>query len=169
MYRIGPVDLTDADWAKMQGGYRVPYDPRPALERLESGNEIAAAWAELWEDLFHQGDVGEASYTAVPELVRVHRARGVADWNTYALVGTIELARDAERNPELPAWLEGSYRTAWAALERTALEELPAATDDSLVRSILGFLALAKGQRNHGRLLLEFTGDEIEEMIDTTK
>jgi hypothetical protein len=165
---VDQVDLTDAIWAKLQGGYRVPYDPRPALGRLEAGNEIPAAWAELWEELFQQGDVGEASYAAVPELVRVHRARGFADWNTYALVGTIELARDAERNPQLPAWLERSYQSAWDTLQRSAFEELPGATDDSLVRSILGFVALAKDQRNHGRLLLEFTSDEIEELIDTT-
>lgn len=57
----------------MEGGYRLPYDPRPALDRLATV-DVAAAWAELWQELYHQGDVGEASYAAVPELVRLHRA-----------------------------------------------------------------------------------------------
>jgi hypothetical protein len=63
------------------------------------------AWSELWQELFHQGDVGTASYAAVPHLLRVHVARDVPDWNTWVMVGAIELARDMRRNPALPDWL----------------------------------------------------------------
>jgi len=66
----------------------------------------AAAWDELWQQLHHQGGIGEVAYAAVPELVRVHRQRAAAEWNTYALVATIELARDADGNPPVPDWLE---------------------------------------------------------------
>ncbi len=50
------------------GGYGVPYDPEPALKRLSSSHEEAIS--ELWENLYHQGDVGLASYAAVPALVQ---------------------------------------------------------------------------------------------------
>ena len=42
---------------------------------------------------------GPASYAAVPHLLRVHRARNLADWNTYGIVGAIEQAGAVERNP----------------------------------------------------------------------
>jgi len=35
----------------------------------------------------------------VPHLVRIYRERRVLDWNTYAMVATIELARDSKKNP----------------------------------------------------------------------
>ena len=43
--------------------------------------------------------MGEATYAAVPHLVRIHRKGGIADWNTYAIVAIIELAREKGDNP----------------------------------------------------------------------
>jgi hypothetical protein len=40
------------------GGYRTAFDPRPALQNLESNVRVKEAWQELWEGLHHQGDVG---------------------------------------------------------------------------------------------------------------
>lgn len=71
----------------------MPFDPRAALQNLESNVHVKEAWHELWEELHHQGDVGEASYAAVPHLVRIYRERGAIDWNTYAIVAVTELAR----------------------------------------------------------------------------
>jgi hypothetical protein len=88
---------------------------------LERGDP--SAWEKLWQELHHQGDVGEA----VPELVRVHRMRGVPDWNTYALVATVEEARHSGRNPAVPDWLLPDYEAAWRVLETLALAEFPAA------------------------------------------
>jgi len=45
----------------------IPYDPQPALDRVAS--DRSAALDELWENLYHQGDVDSASYSAVPWLV----------------------------------------------------------------------------------------------------
>ena len=84
------MEFDDPQWDRLQGGYRIPYDPRNALRALEQGNGTEAAWQELWNELYHQGDVGEASYAAVPHLVRIHALRGVPDANTYALVALIE-------------------------------------------------------------------------------
>lgn len=83
----------------------MPFDPRPPLQKLESQQDTAATWKELWEELHHQGDVAEASYAAVPELVRIHRNGSAGDWNLYAIVASIELARTESQNPEVPDWL----------------------------------------------------------------
>ena len=156
--------LEDARWTQLKGGYRVPYDVRPALSRLESGRDTAAVWEELWQELYHQGDVGEASYAAIPHLVRIHRLLGSGDWNTYAIAATVELARSAERNPPLPDWLTKGYKLAWQELAETGLAEIRRATDPETVRSILSVLALWKGLEASGRLLVDFTEDELVEM-----
>jgi len=83
--------------------------PRDALRALEARPDTSSAWQELWAELRHQGDIGEASYVAVPHLVRIHAHRGVPDWNTYALVATIERCRLRGRNPAVPQKLRSAY------------------------------------------------------------
>jgi hypothetical protein len=34
------LDLSDKRWTKMEGGYRVPFDPRPLLKQLEQGKRV---------------------------------------------------------------------------------------------------------------------------------
>jgi hypothetical protein len=60
------LDLDDKRWEDLKGGYRIRFDPRPLLLKLESGTDSEVVWRELWGGLYHQGDVGEASYAAVP-------------------------------------------------------------------------------------------------------
>ena len=158
------MNLDDTRWAQLGGGYRVPTDVRPLISQLESGKDPAAAWTALWDELHHQGDVGEASYAAVPHLVRIHRQRGVVDWNTYAMVATIELARGRGGNPEVPSWLEDEYSRALAELAQIGLRELAEAEGEEAIRCILAILALWKGARTYGRLLSDFSEDEVLEL-----
>jgi hypothetical protein len=158
------LDFEDSRWPQFNAGYRVPVDLRPLLDDLESGEDVASAWDQLWQELYHQGDIGEGSFAAVPHLVRIHRKRGEVDWNTYALVATIELARGAGRNPDVPEWMRTDYENALQDLARIGLEELPRADDKESVRSILGVLAIVHGARIHGRILVEFTEDEVMEL-----
>jgi hypothetical protein len=159
------MDLADPQWPRLFGGYRVLYDPRSALRALELGEDSSAAWQELWNELHHQGDVGHASYAAVPHLVRIHAAHGVPDWNMYALVATIDNARRNGRNPDLPPYLRESYEAAWRRLSELGLRELATAEDPTLVLSIIAVLAIAKGQLTLGRLAIEFTEDERREIL----
>ena len=87
-------------------------DPRPLLKRLENESDTSQVWQELWDELHHQGDVGDASFAADPYLVRAYQRRGVVDWNTFAIVAVIELARKEGTNPDLPGWLEEGYFNA---------------------------------------------------------
>ena len=103
------LSLDDQRWSGLEGGYGTEFDPRPLLLRLEAGRDVDTVWQELWGELHHQGDVGQASYALVPHLVRIHRQRGSIDWNTYAIVATIELARGQGSNPAVPKWLEEDY------------------------------------------------------------
>ena len=127
------LSLDDNRWNNLTGGYRMKCDPRPLLAGLESAENKETAWHELWEELHHQGDVGEASYASVPHLVRIHRANGTVDWNTYAMVAIIELARGKGNNPEVPTWLEEDYLRAIRELAE--------------IGAALGVVAVAKGLR----------------------
>jgi hypothetical protein len=80
------------------------------------------------------------------------------DWNNYALIATIELAREKAGNPELPNEFQSSYDFARDQLVAIGLRELEAATDATLASSIVG--ATTSGLRALGRLAIDFT--EVE-------
>jgi hypothetical protein len=161
------LSFDDRRWEGLKAGYRISVDLRPLLRALEAGDDVESAWEGLWQELHHQGDVGEGSFVAVPHLVRIHRLRGVADWNTYAVVTTVELARSVRGNPDVPNWARESYDDALRELGRLGLADLPRAQDKEAVRSILGFLAVLHGCRTYGRLLSEFSEDEVLELEKT--
>lgn len=155
------LSLTDKRWTKLGGGYRTLFDPRPSLRSLESNVRVKEAWHELWGELHHQGDVGEASYAAVPQLVRIHGERKLDEWDTYALVAVIELARAKGKNPEVPDWLEEEYFSAIQDLAKLGLTEIMGAKDPEQIRVILSIVALAKGARTYARFLLDNSEEEI--------
>ena len=160
------LSFDDKCWTELKGGYGVPFDPRAALQKLESGVDVQSAWDELWQGLHHQGSVGEASYAAVPHLVRIHHQRAIVDWNTYAIVATIELARTQGKNPQLMDWLKQEYEKAIHELAQIGLTELSQAKGRETVQSILSVLAIWKGARTCGRVLVECSEDEIHELMN---
>src|SRR5690349_1334877 len=159
------LELADPRWSQLLGGRRVRYDPRNALGQLDSGGTVERSWAELWDGLHHQGDVDTAAYAAVPHLVRIHRRRDVPDWNTYALLGIIELVRHAQRNPAIPDWLEPAYHEAWREIIGLTLRDLARSEDPLLVQAALGVIALARGLNRTAEVLIEFTEAGLDEMV----
>ncbi|HUM11200.1 MAG TPA: hypothetical protein VLT82_09655 [Myxococcaceae bacterium] len=155
--------LDDPRWKTLEGGYRVPYDASVPLGRLERGEDV---WKELWQELHHQGDVGEASYAAVPHLVRIASARVARDWNPYALASLIEIERHRSRNPPLPSWLAGSYAAAWEQLLSLGLGDVLVVKDLETFRSILGALALARGQLKLGAWIEDGDEDTIDHDLE---
>jgi hypothetical protein len=151
------LSLDDSHWSNLLGGYRTTCDPRPLLAKLESGQDRAGAW----DALHHQGDVGEASYASVPHIVRIHRKCGLPDWNSYAIVAIIELARLKGNNPELPKWLEEDYLRAIRELAEIGAVEISHTEKPEVLRAILSVIAIAKGLRTHARFLVEYSEDEL--------
>jgi hypothetical protein len=160
------LDCDDPKWKVLNGGYKMPYNPTSALTNLENDKNVEAAWDELWNELHHQGDVGEASYAAVPHLVRIQKQNGNLDWNLYALVSTIEIERHRKSNPNLPHWLEASYFEAWDVLLELGIADLQKTKDEITIRAILGTLALSKGMTKLGALISTLDESEIAEYID---
>lgn len=165
------LPFDDDRWRDLKGGYRMPFDPRPFLARIDSGQDAAAAWHELWEELHHQGDVGEASYAAVPYLVEMCRLRnGViwAGWDLCALVGTIELARRNNGNPELPEWCKDDYFSSLADLGALAATDLVRTSDQDKIRALLCIVALSKSLPIHARFLINYSEEEMHEIEQRT-
>ena len=158
------LSFDDERWKHLIGGYKIPFDPRPSLRKLENQQDTASAWEELWEGLHHQGDVGDASYAAVPELLRIHRSGGGADWNLYAIVAIIELARTESQNPELPNWLRNDYLLSIQELAEMGTEHIVSVQDSETKRAILSVIAIAKGLRTHGKFLVSYSENELVEM-----
>jgi len=157
--------LNDERWSSLKGGYKVVYDPRPALRALALRYNDKTVWDELWNELHHQGDVGDASYAAIPEIVRISREHAPANWGVYGLAAVIEEARLIDRrNPPIPGWIEPHYKAAWQTLFQLALRDLAVAEDEATVTYALAVVALHRGSLGLARMAM-CTEDERTEML----
>lgn len=154
------IPLDDPKWKSLNGGYKVPYDASGALLQLEQGELV---WDELWQELHHQGDVGEASYAALPHLARIAKDFAQRDWNFYSLVSTIEIERHRKTNPPIPEWLVESYDKGWQDILELALDDLWQTEDPQFTQSILGAVALAKGCLKLGALVSTLDNSELND------
>lgn len=150
------LPLEDPKWSSFEGGYRIPYDasiPLLRLEKASSAEEINSLYAELWQELHHQGDVGLASYFAVPHLIRIAKEKRLLDYNMFGLIATIEIERRSD-NPELPE----EYRELYLDSIRKGIPELVKLClednwDLTLSSAILSALAVSKGQIELGQVI----------------
>lgn len=161
VYFLAMINFEDTRWLNMTGGYRTPFDPRPLLKRLKTDSETTAVWHELWDGLHHQGDIGEASFASVPYLVSCCRERGVLDWNIYAMVAIIELARKEGTNPDVPRWIADDYFQAIRELAEIGVKEVLQSDNVDDIRAILSIVAIEKGLRIHGKFLVNYSEDEM--------
>ncbi len=107
------LPLDDPRWQSYTGGYRTPFDASALLRQLFDRGASPELWDELWLQLHHQGDVGTASFAAVPWLLESARRSPELDWNAFGLIAVIELERlHYCGNRPMPAELEESYAKA---------------------------------------------------------
>ena len=161
------LPLNDERWKELEGGYRDKYDTSVPLSKLEKGSSAAGPiWNELWENLYHQGDVGIASYAAIPHIAKIIHQRNLLDHSPLALAVSVELARGRENKPSLPEWLETSYRDALLDMAEFACAKLREKWNPYFLKSTLSLLAIIKGNRNLGELLLEIDYGDERQLLD---
>ena len=158
--------LDDSRVRTLKSGYGEVYDISPTILALQDSPFNNEVWDELWGNLHHQGNVHEASYAAVPYLVHIYGTSKQVDWQTYSLVGTIELCRFSPKNPDVPLWLKADYDSAHNTLSKLAIRDLAKPCDQTQLKSIIGYLALFSNLPNIARIALHYTEDEISEMLE---
>jgi len=164
------LTLDDPKWKEMEGGYRrTLYDASDALKNLEQAktlSEVKAVYEELWNELHHQGDVGLASYYAVPHLIRIATETGFMDSNVIDMVATIEICRHGD-NPKLPKALTPLYQQAIATLEEFAHISLKTSSTLENVSCALVAIAVSKSQIKLAQALQLLTSEaDIQHFLE---
>ncbi|MDN5211915.1 hypothetical protein QQ020_07625 [Fulvivirgaceae bacterium BMA12] len=160
------MELTNKIWKGLEGGYRTLYDasiPLSQLENTDNPKIIDEVWTELWDNLHHQGDVGLASYLAVPQLARIGIKKNLFDWNLLGICITIEQQRHLGNNPELPAKFETYYQKGLDDLKELAIRNLDRELDVTALTIALSTIATCNGQIKLGKAIVEM---EDEDLLD---
>lgn len=157
------MPLDDARWRTLTGGYLVPYDASVPLRDLFEHGGSEELWDELWQELHHQGDVGSASYAAVPHLLEFARRSRRLDRNVFGLIATIELERPS--GSSMPEFLAAGYFRAIGELPAVVGNHPQREWDETLTRAIACCIALARGQRVLARLYQEMGQDAARKWL----
>ena len=80
------------------------------------------------------------------------------------MVAIIELARNAGGNPDVPEWMKDDYFGAIRRLAETGTEQVLHAKDPDTIRAILSVLAIERGLRVCGKILVNYSEDELLEI-----
>ena len=163
------ITLDDNMWKELEGGYKIPYDvsvPLTQLERAISSTEVEKIFSELWDELHHQGDVGVASYMAIPQLVRISRDKGLFNWNVLTLCSTIEQQRHLEENPSLPTEYTEYYNTGLMELKEFILDNFRSIQDELTLRAALSALAVCNGEMKLSKAIIELSDDTLDEFLE---
>jgi hypothetical protein len=158
------LPINDPRWKQYRGGYnRVPVEMSHFLEKLLSAQVSDKDWDILWDDLHHQGDVGEASYAVVPYLAHYASIAIPIAWHAFGFAAVVELERGQHGNPQLPVELIESYTAALQALPRIALDRGPEVWGEDCFEPVMACLAFSLGHPQHARAYLDLTQSEIAE------
>lgn len=163
------ITLDDPIWQTLEAGYKIPYDASIPLKQLEQATdtkEQEAIYTELWNELHHQGDVGLASYLAVPQLARIGASKHLYNWNLLGLCSVIEQQRHAENNPTLPEAFEDDYTEGLQILKDFIILNLNRPTDDTTFRVALSTLAACSGQIKLSKAIGELEEDVMDEFLE---
>ena len=151
--------LDDPAWDDLTHAFGSAADIPALLRALAASPAPAAADAELWvglcSRLCHQSDAHDASYAAVPHIVRIAaETAGPIDSSFFQLPTAIELARHGGRGAVVPAALERDYHAAIAALADCVALHRGQDWDREALICACAALAVAKGQHGLAEAIL---------------
>jgi hypothetical protein len=110
----------------------------------------------VWDELHHQGDVGEASYALVPYLVEYQSCQRELDEQVFHYCVLADLSQPENANPPIPPELEFSYAMALRRLPVIGADLLRRGCSEALVMGVAAATALAAGHRVLARAYIEF-------------
>lgn len=163
------MDLDNEIWGKLSGGYKIHYNASVPLKQLwltDDSKLIENIFLDLWDNLHHQGDVGFASYLALPQLVNLCINKKSFDWNYIGLCLIIEQCRETEGNPSLPKDFEYEYFDSLEKLEQYLLFNFKKINNPTSIRLTLALFATINKQRKLGKAILNLDEDVLEDFLE---
>jgi len=162
------LSLDDPRWQNFTSGYQIEYDASKPLKQLEaasSPDEVIQILDELWDELHHQGDLGTASYLAVPQLVRIGLAKRLSDWRLISLIGLIETQRH-ESPIAVPSQFEAEYFSALQQIEQLVAVNTSLSWDREYASCALAALAASKGQIAMAKVIQDLSDPDLTEKFE---
>ncbi|MBT9588778.1 hypothetical protein IV102_35920 [bacterium] len=160
---------SDPCWSHYKSGYnRRHYDCEGLIRELQQSGPTEGFWDQLWGELHHQGDVGEASYAILPHLVKYlsHFQGALTEWLAFA--ATVEECRqnlDGQNNPPLPTEIASAYYHALRDLIALTLARSPRQSTEEDVRYLASLIAFTHGQPRLGKAYPDFSAEEAERWL----
>jgi hypothetical protein len=137
LIQIPLLALDDPRWANYSDGYRrVNGEAISLIRELQTVGVSGKFWRRVWDELHHQGDVGEASYAVVPYLVDYQSRQRRIDEQIFHFCVVVDLQRPENGNPPIPPELEFSYARALRALPVIGAELLKRGDSEEAVMGV---------------------------------
>ncbi|MGS0897147.1 hypothetical protein ACVBGC_32120 [Burkholderia stagnalis] len=163
------ISLDSPRWAQLTHAYGSAADIPALLAQLEgvpaSANH-SEPWFTLWSALAHQGDVYDASFAAVPYVVRaLASAPERADHSYFQFPAWVEICR-AKTMTRIPADLAPAYSSSLARLPSLVAAASGRACDAGFLACMLAAVAAANGQPAIAEATLEMTPEIAGEFME---
>ncbi len=159
------TELTDDRWSKLTGGYHTQYDARPLLVKFEESGPTHENWDEVWNELYHQGDIGTSSFAVLPHLVSA--CQGQSDIHLFSFAATVIARAGRGKNPKIPDWLKADVEKANKTLFDRAIANLKKDVRAADLRYVLAFIAAFKGAPELASALMDMdVCPECEDFIE---
>jgi hypothetical protein len=163
------LPLDDPYWSDLRHAYGSASDIPPLLAQLRhfpgESSSRDEPWLSLWSALYHQEDIFEASFAAVPHIVdslAVDPAR--ASLSYFLLPASIEIARaSGELQPS--GQLVQPYHEALGRIPALVAASSRPGWDSTLCTAALAAVAAATGNHQTAGLLLSVDESEIIEVL----
>nr|WKN38739.1 hypothetical protein K4G66_08485 [Tunicatimonas sp. TK19036] len=159
--------LDDPIWQKLTGGYHTSYDASLVLKKLEAFDkekEEEPIWDEIWSELYHQGDIGTASFLSVPQLIRIYQNKGKINYQVFAFITAVELTR-IKNSLTIPDEFKHEYEKAINQIPELVSLAKQQSWDSLLAASVLSAIAVWKKRYRMAELISELEDEELTEYL----
>lgn len=166
------LTLEDPTWSKLTHAYGSAQDIPDLLRALAPATHQRVdykeePWFSLWSALCHQGDVFDASYAALPHIVKIAaKADGPIDFSFFQLPAAIEIARNNGNGPRIPENLKTAYQAGITGLVDCVTTRMNDDWDQNALTSAMAALAVGKGQYQVAEALLNLDEHLITRLIE---
>lgn len=160
------LSLDDPRWETFEGGYKhTRFNCVSLIRHLQQHGTDNTFWDIVWEDLYHQGDVGEATYAFMPYLAtHVEESQNV-DYMVYVFASAVALSRESSRNPSIPDYLLPGYEWAITTLLIAPLQKPNLKWTTDLVQYHAALLAASQQQFLLGTAYQELDTDHARQFL----